>query len=201
MSVAPLRLRLATLEDASAVAQIYAPVVQETCISFELEAPDAAEMRRRIEATLARTPWLVVEAKDRLAGYAYAGPFRARPAYQWTAETTVYVDPAFQRRGVGSALYVALLESLRALGYRSAVGGITLPNPSSVALHERLGFLPVGIVRAAGFKLGSWHDVGFWQVQLRGGDPPGRPPWTLAEILSTPAWAEALERGQARLRA
>lgn len=201
MTAGPLRLRLATLEDAAGVAAVYAPVVRETSISFELEAPDALEMGRRMAAILARTPWLVAEAQGTIAGYAYAGPFRARPAYQWTTETTVYLDPAFRGRGVGTALYVALLEALRALGYRSAVGGVTLPNDGSVALHERLGFRPVGVFRAAGFKFGAWHDVGFWQVELRGAEPPKAPPLALADLLALPAWTEALERGHARLRA
>jgi phosphinothricin acetyltransferase len=190
-----LRLRLAGEDDAPAVLAIYGPVVRDTPISFELEPPSPAEMAERIRSTLELTPWLLAEAEGRVAGYAYADPFRARPAYQWTAETTVYVHPDFQRRGVGRALYRALLAALRAAGYRSAVGGITLPNPASVALHESLGFLPVGVFRAAGFKQGRWHDVGFWQLELAPGDPPAAPPRPLAALLGTPEWEAALRAG------
>jgi phosphinothricin acetyltransferase len=141
----------------------------------------------------------VVDGDGRIAGYAYAGPFRARPAYQWTAEATVYVDPGFRRRGVGRALYTALLDALRAMGYRSAVGVVTLPNPASVALHEELGFRPAGVVRAAGFKLGAWHDVGFWQAELKGPEPPEAPPLTVQELAGRPDWATILAHAQARL--
>jgi phosphinothricin acetyltransferase len=200
MSGGAFRLRLATPDDARAVAAIYAPFVRDTAVSFEQEPPDEEEMRRRMASTLDRTPWLVVEGEDRLAGYAYAGPFRARPAYQWTTEATVYVDAGFRRRGVGQSLYTALLDALRAMGYRSAVGVVTLPNPASVALHEGLGFRPAGVVRAAGFKLGAWHDVGFWQVELKGPEPPEAPPLTVAELVGRQDWTAALAHAQARLR-
>ena len=166
-------IRLATEDDAAACLAIYAPVVEATAVSFELEPPSVLEMRGRIRSTLERTPWLVAEDRSAVWGYAYAGPFRARPAYQWTTEATVYVHPDHQGKGVGRALYTALLAALRAADYRNVVGGITLPNPASVALHEGLGFRPRGAILAAGFKLGGWHDVGFWQIQLRGDASPG----------------------------
>jgi phosphinothricin acetyltransferase len=185
-------LRLATEDDAEAVLEIYGPVVRDTAISFEFEPPSVADMRERIRATLRSTPWLVAERDERLAGYAYAGPFRARPAYQWTTETTVYVAPSAHGRGVGTALYRALLAALHAAGYRSAIGGITLPNAASVALHERLGFRPVGVVKAAGFKFGRWHDIGFWQAELGPDAAPAGPPKPLSALVGTPEWEAAL---------
>jgi L-amino acid N-acyltransferase YncA len=188
-------IRLATEEDAAACLAIYAPVVEASAVSFELEPPSVEEMRGRIRSTLERTPWLVVEEGTVVWGYAYAAPFRARPAYQWTTEATVYVHHDHRGKRVGRALYTALLAVLRAADYRNVVGGITLPNPASVALHEGLGFRPTGAIRAAGFKLGGWHDVGFWQIQLRGDLAPAGPPRPLAHLLATPEWEAALEAG------
>ena len=189
------RIRLATEADAAACLAIYAPVVEGTPISFELEPPSLEEMRRRIRSTLERTPWLLAEDGKAGWGYAYAGPFRARPAYQWTTEATVYVHSGHRGKGVGKALYTALLATLRAAGYRSVVGGITLPNPASVALHEGLGFRSVGAVKAAGFKFGGWHDVGFWQLVLRGDEVPDGPPRLVASLVGTPEWEAALRAG------
>ncbi len=180
------RVRLATEDDADDFLAIYGPAVRDTAVSFELEPPSREEMRQRVRSTLERTPWLVAEDGRQVWGYTYAGPFRARPAYQWTTEITVYVHPGHRGKGVGKALYTALLWALRAAGYRSALGGITLPNRASVALHESLGFRPVGAFKAAGFKLGGWHDVGFWQIELRGDEAPSGPPLALPSLVGTP---------------
>jgi phosphinothricin acetyltransferase len=193
------RIRLATEDDAADCLAIYAPLVLTTAISFELEPPSLEEMRRRIRSTLEGTPWLVAEDGGRVWGYAYAGPFRARPAYQWTTEATVYVHPQHRGKRVGRALYTSLLALLRSAGYRNVVGGITLPNPSSVALHETLGFRPMGAIKAAGFKHGGWHDVGFWQTELRGDEAPSGPPRAVASLLGTPDWEAALRDGSSLL--
>jgi phosphinothricin acetyltransferase len=189
------RIRLATEDDADAVLAIYGPVVRETAVSFELEPPSREEMRTRIRSTLERSPWLVAEDRRVMWGYAYAGPFRTRPAYQWTTEVTVYIHPGHRGKGVGRALYTALLAGLRAAGYRSVVGGVTLPNAASVALHESLGFRRVGVFAAAGFKLGGWHDVGFWQIDLRGDEPPSLPPRGLPSLVGTSEWEASLHAG------
>jgi L-amino acid N-acyltransferase YncA len=195
----PPVIRLAEEGDAEGVRSIYAPVVRETAISFELEPPSLEEMRERIRSLRGRLPWLVCAEGPEVCGYAYADRFRTRAAYQWSAEVTVYVSPTWRRRGVGQALYTSLLEGLRLLGYRSAFAGIALPNPASVALHEALGFLPAGIFRAAGFKLGRWHDVGWWQLELQPLERP-RAPRTVMEAAALPEWRSALARGLARLR-
>jgi len=189
------RIRLAAEDDADDVLAIYGPVVRDTVVSFELEPPSREEMQQRMRSTLERTPWLVAEDGPGAWGYAYAGSFRARPAYQWTTEVTVYVHASHRGKGVGRALYTSLLAILRAAGYRSAVGGITLPNAASVALHDSLGFRPVGVFEAAGFKFGGWHDVGFWQLQLRGPEPPSSPPRGLSALVATPEWEAALRAG------
>jgi phosphinothricin acetyltransferase len=177
---ATLRLRSATPDDAAGCLSIYAPYVHDTAISFEYEPPTVDEMRARINAVLPHKPWLIAEIDGPVAGYAYASAFRARAAYQWTAEITVYIDPAHHSRGVGRTLCSALIARLRALGYRTLVAGITLPNPQSVGFHEALGFRQTAHFPAAGFKFGAWHDTGFWVMDLGTGSAPS-PPRSAAE--------------------
>jgi L-amino acid N-acyltransferase YncA len=169
-----LRLRAATADDAAAIAAIYAPYVENSIISFETETPDAAAMRGRIEAGGALYPWLAaVEEDGMLVAYAYASAFRPRPAYRYTVETTIYVRQGLHRRGIGGFLYRPLLTMLEAQGFTQAFGAITLPNPASIALHERLGFARAGTYTKVGWKQGGWWDVGLWQRPLA---PPTVPP-------------------------
>ena len=169
-------VRPASPGDAPAIAAIYAPVVTGTTISFELEAPSADEMKRRIEATLPSLPWLVsVDAAGEVDGYAYAGRHRERAAYQWSVDCTVYVRQDRLRQGIGRRLYGQLLATLQALGYHQAYAGIAMPNASSVALHTAMGFELVGTFREVGFKRGGWRDVSWWQRRLADGEPHGPP--------------------------
>ena len=167
-------IRLATTGDAPAIHRIYAPIVRDTVISFELEPPSVEEIARRIEYTLRDFPWLVDEREGEVAGYAYASRHRDRAAYQWSVDVSCYVDERFRGRGIGKRLYVALLKVLRRQGFQSALAGIALPNAGSVALHESVGFVPLGVYRDVGFKLGRWRDTGWWQCSL--GEPPAEPP-------------------------
>ncbi len=187
-------IRLARTRDAAAIQSIYTPIVAETAVSFEVEPPSVEEMRRRIETTLLTLPWMVCDS-DGVVGYAYAGLFRSRPAYQWTVEVTVYVHPAHRRKGVACTLYTSLFECLRVQGYRTALALIALPNPASVALHERLGFRPIGVFHNVGYKLGAWHDVGWWELALQ--SPPDLPlrPRALPEVANSDAWRAALAKG------
>jgi L-amino acid N-acyltransferase YncA len=190
--VAPIRL--ARREDAAQLAAIYRPYVTEAATSFELEAPDAAEMARRLEAVLAVAPWLVWTDEDgQLLGYAYASRHRDRPAYQWSVDVTVYVRGDCHRRGIGKGLYRALFALLRLQGFYLAHAGITLPNPGSVGLHQALGFRPIGVYPAVGWKRGSWHDVGWWQLALQPRPPVPAPPLALPETQRLPGWAAALD--------
>ena len=167
-----MSIRVATPDDAAAVQAIYAPIVRDTTISFETDPPTVAKMHRRIVATLAQYPWLVaLDAGGRVAGYVYASRYAERPAYRWSTTVTAYVREDQRGRGVGRALYAALFDRLRSLGYCQAYAGITLPNAASVGLHEAVGFEPVGVFRNAGHKLGRWHDVGWWQLSLQHVEP------------------------------
>jgi L-amino acid N-acyltransferase YncA len=164
--------------DGPACAGIYAPAVNDGVASFEAVAPTAEQMSERIARVGSRYPWLVAAEGDDVLGYAYATEHRARAAYRWAADTTVYVSPRAQRRGVGRALYGALLPLLAQQGLYTAVAGITLPNDASVALHERMGFELVGHYRDIGFKHGAWRTVGWWQARLRepvAGQTPAEP--------------------------
>lgn len=176
------RVRLATGNDAELVLEIYAPVVRDSAISFETEPPTIEEMRSRIVTTLERLPWLVCETNGRPEGYAYASPYRARPAYQWSVEASVYVAGNARRTGAGRALYSKLFEILRAQGYFNVFAGMTLPNAASAGLHTALGFTPVGVYRNAGWKHGQWHDVGWWQLPLREPVADPVPPVRLADL-------------------
>ena len=160
------RIRLAHDGDAAAIAAIYRPVVEHTAISFETIAPDQHEIAHRIAETLRSYPWLVCDRDGHIAGYAYASKHRVRAAYQWSVDTSVYVDSSDRRSGIGRALYLSLFAILAEQGYFNAFAGIALPNAGSVGLHEAMGFEKLGVYRNVGFKLGAWHDVGWWQLQL-----------------------------------
>lgn len=160
-------IRLASSADASQICDIYSPIVRDTAISFEQAAPDAKAIAARIGETSQQYPWLVCEINRRIAGYAYAGSFRPRSAYQWTAETTVYVHPDYQRRGIARALHTSLIAILRQQGYCNAIGVIALPNDGSIRAHEAVGFRKIGVLENMGYKLKGWRDIGWWQLELR----------------------------------
>ena len=195
-----MRIRVATAADGAAVRDIYGPVIETTAISFELVVPSEDEMASRIGERQPEHPWLVAEGEDGqgVVGYAYAGRFSGRAAYDWSVETSAYIAEAARGRGVGRALYAALLALLTAQGYRQAMAGIALPNEASVRLHEGAGFTLVGVYRAVGWKLGAWHDVGWWQRPLVGaadgaGGPPAGP--TPLTDLAPAVLAAALRAG------
>ena len=171
-----MNIRVVTPSDAEATTAIYAPVVENTSISFELSPPSVDEMRSRIVKTLPDLPWLVSEdTQGSVNGYVYASKHRERPAYQWSVDVTAYVREDARGTGVGKRLYQVLFDELVALGYFQAFAGVALPNDASVALHEAVGFKSIGIYRKVGFKLGAWHDVGWWQKELREPTEPATP--------------------------
>ena len=193
-------IRLANSADAEQVCEIYAPIVRDTHISFEQDIPDATEMAARIAKTLPRYPWLVCDIDGRIAGYAYASPFRLRNAYQWTVETTVYVREEYQRRGVSRALYTSLIEVLRAQGFCNAIGVIALPNDASIRAHEAVGFRKIGVLQNMGFKADAWHDTGWWQLELRPMPDQPRRPLPLTSLIELGLLDRLLAAGLAFLK-
>jgi len=159
--------------DCAACAAIYEPFVRGTVVSFEEQAPDGRELAERIQRISRTHPWLVSEQDGAVTGYAYASPHRARAAYRWATDVTIYVAPDHHRRGVGRALYSELLHRLTEQGFHVACAGVTLPNEASIGLHRALGFNEIGTYRRIGFKFGGWHDVTWMQRELR---PRGVPP-------------------------
>lgn len=155
-------IRPATERDAARIAEIYAPYVRDTAISFEDDPPSSDEMARRIGSSVL---WLV---DSDLQGYAYASPHRDRAAYRWCVDVSVYLAPEARGRGLGRALYEQLFASLTELGYAQAFAGVTLPNAASEGIHRALGFTLVGTYRDVGYKHGAWRDVAWYQRGLAG---------------------------------
>lgn len=193
-------IRIATPADAGGVAEIYAPSVAASAISFETAVPTPQEMEGRIAAVLAFAPWLVCVGEERIEGYAYASPHRERAAYRWCVDVSVYVHEDCRRTGVARALYTTLLALLRAQGFYAAHAGITLPNEPSVRFHESFGFQPVGLYPRVGFKCGAWHDVGWWQLELRDRSGEPAPTLAMAALRRSAQCDEAIEAGRATLR-
>lgn len=175
-------VRLARPDDAPAFAAIYRPFVEGTPVTFEEVAPSPEAMAERIESTLLTLPWLALEFEGRVLGYAYASAHRARSAYRWSVDVTIYLAPEARGRGCGRALYTELLGLLMRQGYTAAYAGIALPNAASVGLHEAMGFRPVGVYEGVGFKCGAWHNVGWWQRDLADRLSPPSPPIPFPEL-------------------
>ncbi len=158
-------IRPAEARDAEAIARIYNHYVRSTTITFEEQEVTPKQMAARMaDVRDALLPWLVLAGDGELAGYAYASPWRTRSAYRFTVETSVYIDHAQLGKNFGHTLYEALLPLLRERGVHAAVACLGLPNPASVALHERCGFRHVGDFPEVGYKFGTWLDVGYWQL-------------------------------------
>lgn len=192
-------LRFATVADAPSIAAIYSPVVRETAISFEVEPPSVEEISRRITKITAAYPWLVYEEDGAVWGYAYASQHRDRAAYQWSVDVSVYLHERWRGKRVGRALYSSLFAILRSLGYVNVYGGIALPNPASVGLHEAMGMELIGVYPHTGYKLGTWHDVGWWRGQLQSIPDQPQAPRTIGAVGDTSRWEPLLALGQTEL--
>lgn len=160
-------IRAATAADRDALATIYNPYIRDTIVTFEEEPVTGEEMAGRLaEVAAASLPWLVAEEEGQVIGYAYASRWKARSAYRFSVESTVYLAPAAQRRGIGTALCESLFAALRERRIHAVMAGIALPNTASVALHEKMGMKKVAHFEEVGFKFQRWIDVGYWERLL-----------------------------------
>lgn len=162
-----LTIRSATTHDVATITTIYNYYIRNTVITFEEIEVTAEQMTERVNAVQSSSlPWLVAEFAGQVVGYAYAGRFHHRSAYRFTVEATIYLAHSISAKGIGTKLYAELLSILKQQNVHSIIGAIALPNPSSVALHEKFGFKKIGHFPAVGFKFNDWQDVGYWQVML-----------------------------------
>jgi len=169
-------IRLANEKDAAGILDIYAPYIQNTSYTFEMEVPSIEAFSERINSYLINWPWLVCEINGKIAGYAYATRYRERVAYQWCTESSVYIHDDHQKKGIARALYIALFEILKRQGFRNVYAVINLPNDRSVAFHESCGFTYFATYEKVGYKLGKWKNVGWWQLIINDyDDEPSAP--------------------------
>ena len=186
-------IRPARTDDASAIHAIYAPSIIHGAATFDTVLPGVDVMRERIHTRLQQYPWLVWDEAGEVLAYACAGRFRDRAAYDWMAETSIYVRLDAQRRGIARRLYGTLLDVMRLQGINQAIGAITLPGTVSVAMHEALGFTAAGVWRQCGYKLGRWWDVGIWQKELQPAQIPPAPMIAFAELATSANFLKLLD--------
>jgi phosphinothricin acetyltransferase len=177
-------IRPATSDDLAAILAISNWAAEQTAANFAIEPETLETWQRDWRETHERFPWLVADDDGgTVTGFAKASPWKGRCAYNWSAETSVYVHPDHHGRGLGGALYQKLVFILKAQGYRTLLGGITVPNPASVRLHEALGYRRVALLEQVGWKFGRWHDVGYWELRLQPDDAPPADIRPVAEVL------------------
>src|SRR3954471_1246955 len=190
-----VEIRIANDSDVEGILDVYAPYCEATTVSFEIAAPTRQQMRERVSGIIKDFPWIVAEVDRRVAGYLSASRHRERAAYRWAVDVAVYIAANQQRRGIGQTLYSTLFSILREQGYFHAFAGITLTNPASVGLHERLGFRRCATFHEVGFKLGQWLDVGWWQLELQPRTLEPAEPRAFAAFRDSPSATSALATG------
>lgn len=188
-----IRIRLATVEDAVPILDIYADYIRETTVTFETEVPSVEEFGKRIEKVLLSYPWLVCEVNGVVAGYAYASKHGERAAYKWSVDLSIYISEEYQRRNIATALYKALIVLLQRQGYVMGYAGVSVPNLKSEEFHKRFGFQEVGVFENAGYKLGEWRGVKWFAIQLTDGLMEPQLPMILHEAVGTEEMIEILQ--------
>jgi phosphinothricin acetyltransferase len=192
-------IRLAQKKDIPEILAIYQYFVEKTAVTFDLRVPTSQALEAEMDRIMKEAPYLVCESEGRIIGYAYAAPYRAQEAYQWTRELKVYVDPFYHKQRVGTALYISLMDLLTLQKYRHLVAAIILPNIPSVAFHERLGFMLVGVLDNVGVKFGKAHRVGWFQHAIRDMYDPTEAIIPYQQIIDQSEGQKALKRGASRL--
>lgn len=195
-----IALRTATTRDAAGLRAIYAPYIETTAFTFENEVPSVEEIAARIEKGSRSYPWLVCTDGETVAGYVYASLHRDREAYQWTSECSIYIHPKYHGKGLALIMYSILFQIMRMQGLKTVYAGITLPNEASVRLHEKCGFEHFATYDNVGYKMGKWHKVGWWKLQL-GDYELNPPPPLLFSAMDPQLYTPLLERGAAAIAA
>ena len=160
-------IRIVKLKDAQEIAEIYNYYILNSCVTFEEIPVSIEEMSQRIQSSSSKFPWLVYEKDNEILGYAYASVWKARTGYKHTVESTVYLKKKATRNGIGSLLYKELIMQLTDLGFHAIIGGISLPNEVSIALHEKFGFEKIAQFKEVGYKFKNWIDVGYWELLIK----------------------------------
>jgi phosphinothricin acetyltransferase len=193
-------IRLAEEQDVPGILEIYSTFILHTAVTFEETVPEEGSFWERIQLIMSELPFLVCEIDGRIAGYAYASGYRSRASYRWTKEVSVYVHPDFHRKRVALALYTSLNEMARFQGVADLLAIITLPNESSVAFHEYVGYRKCGEFSKVGYKLDQWQNVGWFELFLQ--DENAAPKdriIPLDEIIHLPVFREAIQMGMEKL--
>ena len=189
-------IRLANENDYSSILKIYEPFIRETFVTFEYKVPSFDEFAKRMAKIQKIFPLLVCEAEGNVAGYAYISRFREREAYDWSVESSIYIDTAHQGKKFGKALYIALVELSELAGYRNIYGVVTMPNEKSEKLHKSLGFETVGTLKNVGYKFGKWLDVKYLSLNIKEYTDSPHKPKRMDEILVTAEYNEIMEKVQ-----
>ncbi len=192
-------IRLAEEKDFAEMLEIYQNFVKNTSITIDATSPTLADFSDSISTEMKTAPCLVCEIAGQIVGYAFAKKFRPQMAYDSTRELTIYVNPLFKAKKVGMSLYLSLIELLRLQNYRQLIAAITLPNIPSVAFHERLGFMRMGVLEHIGIKFGKPHHLGWWQLSLKENNEPILPIIPYSTILKSKQGKNALQKGMNRL--
>jgi L-amino acid N-acyltransferase YncA len=193
-------IRLVKENDAPTLLDIYKPYVLNTAITFEYDVPTIEEYVERIKANIAEYPWLVCTLNKKIIGYTYASKFRYRAAYQWSPESTIYLSPDVQGKGIGSILYRTLFSILSLQGYFNVYAGVAIPNAKSEGLHLALGFKEIGVFENIGYKLGRWHDTRWFQLKLKEPVDQPAPPLKVGDIKHTPELVQIITEANHSLK-
>jgi len=195
-------IRLAEIEDARRILEIYAPYVANTSLTLTSKVPTPEQVAKTMLDVKKHHPYLVCCIKGEVVGFAYAYKFKPHEAYNWNANLAIYIDPQFQGRGIATALYTALFQVLKIQGFCNLYAVITIPNDASVALHRHFGFKELAIMNKSGYKLGSWHDNLYMEMTIPGSADPGKSSGPLSmsqlnknELTTIMAMASALLSG------
>jgi len=196
MKIKNKKIRIATERDCAPILQIYIPFVTDTTITFECNVPTLKEFQIRMATIQENLPWLVCEINDTIAGYAYASSFKEREAYDWSVDFSVYINPEYQGKKIGTAFYYSLIELLKLQGFYNVYAGVTTPNLKSENLHQSFGFKTIGVYQNVGYKFDAWHDVKCYSLAIKEHIQSPVNPKTINEIINTEEFNKIIQKAE-----